>query len=424
MKKLEILFTVPCTDNNTAKIKEWQKELNSYINSKNVNLVVYPECYFEAPNEEKALEIVKQWKHGIPVIASYLNTTDSSIWAVYYNPISKNEDTEIKYYAKHSSAYTLAFALENYGTIQQNMFTPILLNGYKIQINICHDIFFPLITNKLAENKMDLLINLTGGGVVMKKWYDVFSGRSVEYKNIPIFCTMNFEKDKDSAFGFLNGKIIEPTEIIGEKDSYSWQYHYRLPAVEFNVDFSNVNNLSDKVYDDFTISIQQSAKADILLTTNNNGLVVFDQKNEIPQNQILDTWFNLKKKNVAVMQTSYDNLHSSIFLYDKFYKSGNRKLIANYENYIVVYFSSVDINIEEAFALMKLRAIENRIGAIVYAPNFKGLIKTNSYKNIQYFEPISGVIGTNLKCLGGIDSIFSDGIPTNLKNEYLALKSA
>ena len=71
---------------------------------------------------------------------------------------------------------------------------------------------------------------------------------------------------------------------------------------------------------------------------------------------------------------------------------------------------------------MKLRAIESRIGVIVYAPNFKGLIKTNSYKNIQYFEPIDGVIGTNLKCLGGIDSVFTEGIPPNLKNEYLALR--
>jgi hypothetical protein len=305
--------------------------------------------------------------------------------------------------------------------MQQALFSPILLNGYKIQINICHDIFFPLITKKLMANNADLLINLTGGGVIMKKWHNVFSGRSVEYKNIPIFCTMNNRNPKDSAFGFLNGKLIQPTKVIKEKNPYQ-QYHFSLPLVEFDADFSNENSLSDKIYDDFRIGIEQSTKADISLISNKKKLVISDNKTDIPENQILDTWFYLRKKNIAIMQTSYANLYSSLFLYNKFYKGKSGELTANYENYLVVYFSSENIDLEEAFALMKLRAIESRIGVIVYAPNFKGLIKTNSYKNIQYFEPIDGVIGTNLKCLGGIDSVFTEGIPPNLKNEYLALR--
>jgi predicted amidohydrolase len=421
MKKLEILLTVPELSGTEIQITEWRKSLNLYIKSKEIDLIVYPESYFDAYNEEKALEIVKSWKHEIPVIASYNNTSNRGIWAVFYNPKPKNGDTDIKYYAKHSSANKLAFELYDYKAIQQALFSPISLNGYNIQINICHDIFFPLITKKLMTNNADLLINLTGGGVIMKKWHNVFSGRSVEYKNIPIFCTMNFENDKDSAFGFLNGKLIQPTNII-EEESYSWQYHFSFPPVTFDADFSNKNELSDKIYSDFRIGIEQSTKSDISLISNKKKLVISDNTTEIPENQILDTWFYLKKKNIAIMQTSYANLHSSLFLYDKFYKGKSGELTTNSENYFVVYFSSENIDLEEAFALMKLRAIESRIGVIVYAPNFKGLIKTNSYKNIQYFEPIDGVIGTNLKCLGGINSIFTEGIPQNLKNEYLALK--
>jgi hypothetical protein len=95
MKKLEILLTVPDLSGTEIQITEWRKSLNLYIKSKEIDLIVYPESYFDAYNEEKALEIVKSWKHEIPVIASYNNTSNRGIWAVFYNPKPKNGDTDI-----------------------------------------------------------------------------------------------------------------------------------------------------------------------------------------------------------------------------------------------------------------------------------------------------------------------------------------
>ncbi|WP_374702718.1 hypothetical protein [Bacillus sp. V5-8f] len=49
-----------------------------------------------------------------------------------------------------------------------------------MQVYICHDMFFPLVTERLEREGADLLINLTGGNVKMSKWCNLLKGRSIE----------------------------------------------------------------------------------------------------------------------------------------------------------------------------------------------------------------------------------------------------
>ena len=113
--------------------------------------------------------------------------------AYFYNPTTKDE-TEWKLYAKHSSARMVAFDVDYDDENRYQLYKPIMLNGKKIQVCICHDMFYPLLMERLEQEGMDVLINLTGGNVNMPKWTNILKGRSIEMDGT-VLCTMAYHSE-------------------------------------------------------------------------------------------------------------------------------------------------------------------------------------------------------------------------------------
>jgi hypothetical protein len=406
----------------SAHIKNIHAKLNDFIGKYNVGLIVFPEEYCHANNLKDAVEVIKEWEYNIPVLSGFSVDTNRGEWAVYYNPSPNKGDTKIKYYCKHSSAGELAFDLPDYQKIQKDLFSPILLNGLQIQVNICHDIFFPLITEKLKKSGMDVLINLTGGNVQLSKWHNVFQGRSLEM-DTPVFCTMNYfswnESGNSEAFGFYKGQKLLPNKKAGSIENGEAEFvMFSLPELKSDQSFVPISNLSKNVYKDFRIGLDTLTSCNISLIVRKEVLVCVDTKNKKETNLFKDWYLNRSEK-IGIFGLNYHDLYLRSKLFEIEYPKG-------IENYFIVYYSKEKVDIEKTISLLKLRAIETRIGAICLAPNFKALIKTNNYKNIQLFTPVNDVIGTNLQNLGGVNSVFTkgrnnEGIPERVKDQYLSL---
>ena len=134
-----------------AYLKNLHEKLDEFIAKNEIGLIVFPEEYCHANDIKDAVDVIKEWEYSIPVLSGFSVDSNKGEWAVYYNPSPKKGETKVKYYCKHSTAGELAFDLSDYPKIQKDLFSPILLNGHQIQVNICHDIFFTLITEKLQK---------------------------------------------------------------------------------------------------------------------------------------------------------------------------------------------------------------------------------------------------------------------------------
>jgi hypothetical protein len=406
-----------------AYFKKISSRLNEFIEKFDVGLIVFPEEFGHANNINDAVDVINEWDYKIPVLSGFSVDSNKGEWAVYYNPAPKKHESKVKYYCKHSTAGELAFDLPDYRKIQNDLFSPILLNGHQIQANICHDIFFPLITEKMEKSGMDVLINLTGGNVQLSKWHNVFQGRSLE-TDIPVFCTMNYFSLKESgnseAFGFYNGQKLLPNEKVGSIENEEAEFvMFSLSGLKSDQDFVPVSNLSKNVYKDFRIGLDTEAACNVSLIVKKDVPFCIDIKSKKETNLYKDWYLQMSKK-IGMIGLNYNDLKLRSKLFEFEYPKG-------IENYFVIYYSKDKVDVEKTISLMKLRAIEARIGAICLAPNLKVLIKTNNYKNIQMFKPVNDVIGTNLQNLGGINSIYTKGrnnvgMPERVKDQYLSLK--
>jgi predicted amidohydrolase len=411
--EMKIMLTVPVYEDN-LDWQKWYDDIQELIYKSSVDLVVFPECFRSPLNGKEQNNEVKSFAidFNVPVLMG-IGGSDGSQWAVYYNPKPKADDTNEKIYCKHSTADVTAFDYDNYSASAEEYFKPILLNGAKIQVNVCHDIFFPLITEKMEREGMDVLINLTGGNVNLNKWHTVFKGRSLETKN-PILCSMAFNPEhtgKSEAFMFMDGNKVKPNIQKGNAmKNKPEMLIFDLDNVQYDEDYFLNSSESDKKYKDFTISFDNDADADIRLVVDGgqfNQYRKVSSKTSVIQNELT---FKLKEGNLTVHFLPFSKLKCRDAIKNLNFENGSKY-------FIVAYYSLENVDEHQSISLLKLRAIENRIGCILVSPNLKIGLKTNRYKNIQLFYPDkNNLIGFDLNFIEGIESVF------NKSNSFLGIK--
>lgn len=69
--------------------------------------------------------------------------------------------------------------------------------------------FFPLITHTLINHGSEILIDLSGGNVILRKWENIIKGRSIEIAGT-FLCTMGYRQQKgySSCFKYNNGRKV------------------------------------------------------------------------------------------------------------------------------------------------------------------------------------------------------------------------
>jgi hypothetical protein len=281
------------------------------------------------------------------------------------------------------------------------------------------------VIERMERNGMDFLINLTGSNVNLSKWHNVVRGRSLETGKM-VLCTMGYSAQRNGTaaiFGFQNGEKLLNDEDgayhTTDEDNHQFQF-FDLNNTQIDKDFRSSGSVlaSDK-YNDFYIGFNVAKPLrGFDLFMREQKLFCRDGTKLICLSDSEKWQCDSQAKNVQILSFAYQTL----FDRTKLQKSALWK--QEETHYCVVYYSDEEVKREETLALMKLRAIENRITAICYAPNCKVVIKTNKYKNIQFFEAEEGgFVGIDLRQMGGLPSVFGKkmGIPSHLFPKYLNL---
>lgn len=413
---MNILLVQPY-NNYKYSYQKLYDQILKIIEKKPVDLVVFPEGFKKVDSNDHGWDTVEDIAYTLnkPVICG-LSFLDGTERALYVNLDPAEGESEDSLFIKHSTTPKVAFEIDKDVLEDAQPYQPITLKGQRIQVYICHDMFFPLITEKLEQEGLDILINLTGGNVKMSKWCNVLKGRSIEL-DTTVLCTManrTSMKQPSDRVGFKSGERLKANYKLGngEKTHAFSLFSTEDPVLEDEI---AETLYSDKQYTQFTVGLSEDADCSIDL-----------KKREIYSARLSDmgeeeTSLHLTKngESVYVHVANYEELFDRTY----FYKQSK----AEEGHHIVIYMSDGPVNEEEAIAMLKLRAIENRIGCIVVEDNLFVAAKTNRYKDIQLFKATDNKIGFDLQFMQGINSLFQNsasskqGIPVRFKEQYLGL---
>lgn len=211
-------------------IKEFESKMN-VVKKQNLDLLVFPETGYTPDNhifycndiesdEERecvrttALKLSK--RIGCAVIIG-ADDTYGTIYNIYANAHAQGEETETKFYYKHTMTQFSPMEFENYSELIDSYFAPIILKNKRLGMTICYDCNHSAFSRILYKNKVDIIINSTGGNVVYKKWYKYNKVRAIE-NNCFHLCTMGYcdnNKGNSYTFGFTpNGKLMRNTSLF------------------------------------------------------------------------------------------------------------------------------------------------------------------------------------------------------------------
>ena len=412
---MKVLLVQPYYDEQFTFQKIYDDIMEIYDkDAQEINLIVFPEAFvFSSLGEKERWEFVDGLTYlaECPVLVGF-STEKGTEEAYYANPFEHPDyenDTKWKIYTKHSTAEKVYFETEYDEEITAQMYVPIVLRDKKIQVVICHDMFYPLLVEKLQNQGMDMLINLTGGNVNMAKWCGLLKGRSYEIQG-PVLCTMGDRVEmgqKSDRIAYINGKRLSPNF---EKGDGTKEHAYSIFDLEkpIYVD-EEPPYYSDKIYDQFTVGLNEG---DCQLTSNTirTNLEIVD---------MLENSLRLRKGNEIVHVHKGDEKD----LFDRTYVFKQHRVQGDHE--VFVYMTEQKLNYDEVVALLKIRVIENRIAAIVQTPEFMIGAKTNRYKNVQLFE--NTLIGFDLEHMKGFESVYekspssTNGLNLKFKKAYESL---
>ncbi|GGA40697.1 nitrilase-related carbon-nitrogen hydrolase [Psychrobacillus lasiicapitis] len=415
---MQILLVQPYEDYQ-YNYQNLYDEVLDIIKHQKVDLVVFPEAFIQLENEEDPWSFIENIADFLnkPVLLGF-SMPDGSERAYYLNWEPKEGETEEKFYIKHSTARKTLFDFELTNEEQQMMYTPVILNGKRIQPYICHDMFFPLVTERLEKQGADILINLTGGNVKMSKWCNILKGRSIEL-NSYVFCTMgnriNMNQPSDR-IGYYQGQKLRACYTKGNGEEEHAYSIFSIADKQVYLDEMSPY-YSDKMYDQFTVGTNRLSDCIIDITSCTIKSTLQNRSDDEEYSLILIKG----KENIQVHIVNYEDLYDRTYLY-KVKQSRDA-------HQIFVYITSDKVDLATTIALLKLRVIENRIAAVVATPDLLIGAKTNRYKDVQLFEGKDNQIGFDLQHMYGTSSIYQKngnsmmGIVEKHKKKYEGLLS-
>jgi predicted amidohydrolase len=160
MNSLKVALVVPDYSHSWDNDGQFRlSDLKQHCRAGEIDLVVFPESYECVPVAE-AQKTVAAWASTLSVPVLMGVESDGFQLAVYHNPQPERDDTYDHVYVKHSTAERLAYEWPDYQGASDAMFRPIRLKGKQLGVQICHDMFYGLIGQRLWRNGAHVLIDL------------------------------------------------------------------------------------------------------------------------------------------------------------------------------------------------------------------------------------------------------------------------
>jgi hypothetical protein len=400
-------------------------DLNQRCHAGEIDLVVFPESYESVPVAD-APTAVAEWAStlGVPILMGV--ESEGFQLAVYHNRNPKEGDTSKHVYVKHSTADRLAFEWPGYQGAGDAMFLPIRLKRTNVGVHVCHDMFYGLVGYRLRQKGAQVLIDLTYGNVNLPKWRNIVRGRSLESAG-PFLCTMAYDPKRKSgsavALAYQAGKQLIPVTDTTGPNGYGGYTVFSLGATpevdEVDSDRDHDGQaFSPQEYSDITLSLGTGKSADIMIRLRGPGIEVTGSQ----PGKSRGDWrsFANKAGKIGVLPMPLETLMDETAVHRLDAPEGS------YDHHILLYYSpATGGRLRDQLSLMKLRAIEHRVGVALLAGDRREVLKTDRYKKIQRFMERKGIFGLNRAFLGGTWSTAgtgsSSGVPYERFPAYRAL---
>jgi hypothetical protein len=421
LRPLLVVPTYASRENNQVSYDD--SKLSAMVSAHRPDLLVFPEAFDSVaatrPNLADIRKEAVQWVREfatqleIPILVGLWADGVRSEWgmqcAAYWNPEPERGESQSHFYAKHSTSQVLPYELPDYAAERDAMFEPIRLAGRRIGVQLCHDQFFGLVSEKLVRGGADVLIDLTGDSVVASKWRNVIAGRSLEHR-VPFFCTMtrNLSAKTNRAFAtaFRDGMEVRPEKMSkSERRGDFVIIDSEGPTLPSDVEQA----LSPVEASELTVALHPARPK-----ANPDLVVGIDGVAGVPPDQ----WRDVRGVGVLVLRAAC--LRDPLCIHR--HESGPRPTLKN----VVCFISTTtDLTSEEAIILGRLRALEHRVAIVICTPSVREVIKTSRYKNIQRIAEREGVFGLDGAFMKGtyasMAATWPNGIPEAHQSAYRRL---
>jgi hypothetical protein len=393
-------------------------DLRRACHASDVDLVVFPEAYECVPVDE-ARNTLSWWASLLQAPVLMGVEADGYQLAVYHNPRPQGDDTPQHLYVKHSTANRLAYEWPGYRAADDPMFCPIRLRGEHFGVHVCHDMYYGLVGHRLLRAGCRVLIDLTAGNVILAKWRNVVRARSLETAG-PFLCTMGYDPNAESGraagLAYRAGRPLVPvTDTTREGGAGGYVVFDLAGAVE---EADDGQRYTDKAYTDITLSLGAGCPADVVCWLQGQGVTISGAGACEGHGHWLG--FTNAAGKIGVLPLPLSDLANGLAVHRADVPEGV------FDHHVVLYHAPESpARMTDVLALMKLRAIEHRMGIALLAGDVREVVKTNRYKSIQRFTEQHGTFGLNAEFLGGTWSTAGatslQGVPRRWFAPYLSL---
>lgn len=311
-------------------------------------------------------------------------------------------EEKVVLYIKHTMTNYSAFDVDDYSTLANYMFQPILFKGYKIGLSICYDCNHAIFSRIWGLQDIDIIINSTGGDVTYDKWHKYNKVRAIENKCFN-FVTMGGTGDtrnpKCYVFGFNpNGGEMNFVDSKGN---------------------SEISNVPGEVYvytvDDKDIQATDEISLNQKETDNKN--VDF----RIPVGNIKSVLENAKEIKKNIHHIKYDNENVFILVVEGMDILRSEKVLALlYDDELKIYNNKKYIiynkhtQLSEEFyrtklsVVLKVRAMENFCAVILESDKYNKCYQCGMNRTSQVVQETNGYFGVDLSRTTGPEAIWKN----------------
>jgi predicted amidohydrolase len=420
MSHLKIALVVPDYTHAWDDDRQFRlSDLRQTCNAGAVDLVVFPEGYECVPVDE-ARDTLAWWASALRVPVLMGVEADGYQLAVYHNPRPQGDETSQHLYVKHSTAGRLAYEWPGYQGAADPMFHPIRLKGECLGVHICHDMYYGLVGHRLLGAGSRVLIDLTAGNVILAKWRNIVRARSLEAGG-PFLCTMGYDPERGSGrtagLAYRAGRPIVP---VSDRTGPGGVGGYVIIDIDgpVNEDSNGDQPYTENLYTDIRLSLGTGSPADVSCRLQTQGITI----GGAGACEGYDRWlgFTNSAGKIGVLPLALSELADGRAVHLAGVPEGV------FDHHLLLYHASdPPSRINDNLSLMKLRAIEHRVGVAMLAGGVREVVKTNRYKSIQRFVERDGVFGLNAEFLGGTWSTAGttsfQGVPRRWFSSYLSL---
>ena len=322
------------------------------------------------------------------------------IMSIFANALAEEGETVCKDYYKHTMTDCSAFDLENYPGYAEDAFEPIIFKGYRIGLTICYDCNHSIFSRKYGLNRVDMIINSTGGDVVFDKWNKYNRARAIE-NHCFTFVTMGGRGGKNPhsyVFGFTPvGKEMNPV-LLNEK----YDGRRNIPGGIYVYDTSE--------YDGSCENDPSIGQAETLNKKSSLSISVSDIDGFIRRGKDIFEGVKLLSYNgsniIICLIDSYDVMEPEKVL--KCLYAKELKSVSDKRYLIINRWDKVDMDLynTKLSTILKVRAMENYCAVILSSSNLTKCFQCGMNRTSQVVAPSGGQFGIDLSRTGGSETIW------------------